>query len=328
MKAIEDRLLSSDEYCGDDAVPQVAYDALEVIRELRAKLLNALGAEERANERCCALEDFVADAEKINRLVVDSNNELQAELAALVAAAEQCREMLLSEPEMISALTKAENMLHWAIAGAKSKKIGAPQAELAAIKAQGEPVGYVFADDTDGGRINFSDWSKSFDEVVRGSKLPVMVFAAPQPAANSELVAALKAQDDPVACLVGLRGSAFDMPETKRAYTYDEQPGNVVASRLGSAWIKAKNGGDNIDAGLSLLKELQAEGFGVFDIGAIYTAPRPAVNAELLDALQDIRDYIHGDLAPHWDCSRATTKSRKVVVSMIDAAIAKAEGGK
>ncbi len=60
----------------------------------------------------------------------------------------------------------------------------------------------------------------------------------------------------------------------------------------------------------------------------LYLTPQPAGNAELVKALREIRNYIHGDLAPHWDYSRATTKSRKVVVSMIDAAIAKAEGVK
>lgn len=34
--------------------------------------------------------------------------------------------------------------------------------------------------------------------------------------------------------------------------------------------------GDFIDSGLILLKELQVEGYGVFDIGAEYTAPPEA----------------------------------------------------
>jgi hypothetical protein len=82
-------------------------------------------------------------------------------------------------------------------------------------------------------------------------------------------------QGEPVACLVGTKGSAFDTPETKRAYTYAEQPNNVVAYKLGKSCAAAANnlGGDSIDAGLSLLKELQADGFGVFDLGAEYTTP-------------------------------------------------------
>jgi len=79
---------------------------------------------------------------------------------------------------------------------------------------------------------------------------------------------------EPAVCLVGIKGSAFDAPKTKRAYTYAEQPGNVVASKLGGACAKAGSGaaGDNIDRGLSLLKALQDVGFGVFAIGAEYTA--------------------------------------------------------
>ena len=82
-------------------------------------------------------------------------------------------------------------------------------------------------------------------------------------------------QGEPVACLVGTKGSAFDSPKTKRAYTYTEQPNNIVAYKLGRACTAASSnlGGDAIDAGLSLLKELQAEGFGVFDLGAEYTTP-------------------------------------------------------
>jgi hypothetical protein len=80
---------------------------------------------------------------------------------------------------------------------------------------------------------------------------------------------------EPVACFIGAKGSAFDSPETKRAYTYKEQPGNAVASRLGRACDAAikQRAGDNIDRGLSLLQELQKERFGVFSLGAEYTTP-------------------------------------------------------
>ena len=85
---------------------------------------------------------------------------------------------------------------------------------------------------------------------------------------------------EPVACLIGTKGSAFDSPTTKRAYTYAEQPGNVVASRLGLACNAAasQSAGDSIDRGLGLLQALQKQGFGVFDLGAEYAAPpqRPA----------------------------------------------------
>jgi broad specificity phosphatase PhoE len=84
-----------------------------------------------------------------------------------------------------------------------------------------------------------------------------------------------KINDGPVACFIGAKGSVFDLPTTKRAYTYAEQPGNVVASKLGRALETAArcSASDSIDAGLVLLKALQAEGFGVFQLGAEYTVP-------------------------------------------------------
>ena len=74
---------------------------------------------------------------------------------------------------------------------------------------------------------------------------------------------------EPGVCLIGTKGSAFDMPATNRAYTYEDQPTNVVASTLGSACLEAcrKPPADSIDLGLKLLKELQARGFGVFALG-------------------------------------------------------------
>lgn len=68
---------------------------------------------------------------------------------------------------------------------------------------------------------------------------------------------------------IGRYGAAYDAPNTKRAYTYDYQPDNVDASRLGEALKAAANAsyGDNIDRGLSLLKALQGIGFGVFQVG-------------------------------------------------------------
>ena len=80
---------------------------------------------------------------------------------------------------------------------------------------------------------------------------------------------------EPEACIVGIKGSAYDPIDTKRAYTYANQPGNVVAYKLGRASSSAslQRAGDFIDSGLILLKELQVEGYGVFDIGAEYIAP-------------------------------------------------------
>lgn len=66
---------------------------------------------------------------------------------------------------------------------------------------------------------------------------------------------------------LGTYGEAFDLPGNRRAYTYDHQPGNLKAHRLGNACQRAAtaSAGDSIDRGLGLLKELQAEGFGVFE---------------------------------------------------------------
>lgn len=77
---------------------------------------------------------------------------------------------------------------------------------------------------------------------------------------------------EPVGLLLEVRtlgnyGAAYDPPGKHRAYTYDHQPGNIKASRLGNACLQAAaaSGGDTIDHGLGLLRELQAQGFGVFD---------------------------------------------------------------
>jgi hypothetical protein len=68
---------------------------------------------------------------------------------------------------------------------------------------------------------------------------------------------------------IGNRGAAYDPRDAKRAFTYDHQPGNIDASKLGRATVVASlaSAGDSIDRGLSLLKALQAEGFGVFQVG-------------------------------------------------------------
>lgn len=69
---------------------------------------------------------------------------------------------------------------------------------------------------------------------------------------------------------LGIHGKAYDLPENKRAYTYAEQPDNLVASRLGHAYVETSlpYAGDSIDRGLILLRELQDIGFGVFELSA------------------------------------------------------------
>ena len=68
---------------------------------------------------------------------------------------------------------------------------------------------------------------------------------------------------------IGNHGAAYDPPNTRRAFTYEKQPGNIDASRLGRAAdaTAVASAGDSIDRGLALLKELQAVGFGVFHLG-------------------------------------------------------------
>jgi hypothetical protein len=115
-----------------------------------------------------------------------------------------------------------------------------------------------------------------------------------------------------VACFIGAKGSAFDAPETKRAYTYKEQPGNAVASKLGRACEAAnkQRAGDNIDRGLGLLQELQKEGFGVFALGAEYTTPpaQPSVPDAMTSAdIQEHIEYVAG-----WnDCRAEMLKGMK-----------------
>lgn len=68
---------------------------------------------------------------------------------------------------------------------------------------------------------------------------------------------------------LGIVGKAFDTPDVRRAYTYSDQPDNVVAMKLGNVASKARSGGDSIDYGLQLLQRLQAAGFGVFELDGI-----------------------------------------------------------
>ena len=103
---------------------------------------------------------------------------------------------------------------------------------------------------------------------------------------------------EPEACIVGIKGSAYDPIDTKRAYTYANQPGNVVAYKLGRASSSAslQRAGDFIDSGLILLKELQVEGYGVFDIGAEYTAPPSKPWVSLTDEDREILEAVRREL--------------------------------
>jgi hypothetical protein len=74
---------------------------------------------------------------------------------------------------------------------------------------------------------------------------------------------------------LGSYGQAFDLPGDRRAYTYKHQPGNQAAWRIGDASSRVEAGGDLIDRGLSLLKVLEAGGFGVFELDETAAIPAP-----------------------------------------------------
>lgn len=97
-----------------------------------------------------------------------------------------------------------------------------------------------------------------------------------QSALEGWLACAAQAWQGPVIqiCKLGNYGKAYDGPNECRAYTYAEQPGNPGAWKLGEAAHSAMqaSAGDHIDRGLVLLRELQAKGFGVFELAA----PQPA----------------------------------------------------
>lgn len=67
---------------------------------------------------------------------------------------------------------------------------------------------------------------------------------------------------------LGIYGKAYDVPGTRRAYTYQHQPDNLGASKLGGACCAAfkAGGGDYIDYGLGLLQQLELRGFGVYEL--------------------------------------------------------------
>jgi hypothetical protein len=109
---------------------------------------------------------------------------------------------------------------------------------------------------------------------------PIIYVAGPYRAPDRAAIARNIESAGPVAqaeqvpvvqvCKLGTYGKAYDLPESKRAYTYAEQPDNLGASRVGSALSAAiaASAGDQIDRGLALLRELQAKGFGVFELNA------------------------------------------------------------
>jgi hypothetical protein len=61
--------------------------------------------------------------------------------------------------------------------------------------------------------------------------------------------------------------------EMGKVFTYQNQPDNTVAWRIGEACFRAKPGGDWIDHGLYFLQELEKKGYGVVALSA---SPKPS----------------------------------------------------
>lgn len=139
-----------------------------------------------------------------------------------------------------------------------------------ALNQQGEqePVACVMADPTEPGCV-FARLHTKGEELPVGTQL----YTLPQPATIPVTVSLGH-------CLVGARGSAYDLPDTARAYTYNHQPGNLIASKLGRVSRADRSGGDDIDYGLAFLRQLQEEGFGVFQLAAAPEQPKEADSGE------------------------------------------------
>lgn len=78
---------------------------------------------------------------------------------------------------------------------------------------------------------------------------------------------------------------------TNNVLTYENQPDNVGAWRLGEASRAAKTRGDPINDGLRLLKELQARGYGVIALDANLgrsDALTADARATIMDACQSV----------------------------------------
>ena len=134
---------------------------------------------------------------------------------------------------------------------------------------QAPTIGANNFDNDDVDEWKFSGWCWTHDHFVEGKGIPVGWL----PMLDGPKVTQGAEQPAPVAvvqsCKIGIYGRAYDLPGTKRAYTYKDQPDNVGAMKLGRAASAAKAGGDSIDHGLSLLKSLSDEGFGVFEVARL-----------------------------------------------------------
>lgn len=119
---------------------------------------------------------------------------------------------------------------------------------------------------------------------------------------------------------LGIMGAAFDPPSVRRAYTYSDQPNNTTASKLGSAAYKERSGGDLIDYGLQMLRYLQDEGFGVFEIDDADPAPQPVKQkpAPDVDVLVDVLEQVikaAPSSGPLWHGSEQIVEAREALAA-------------
>lgn len=194
---------------------------------------------------------------------------MQTEREALSAAIDALEEIALAGMSGTGQETK-EGMRDWHAHRAwEFIRIAARALEPArtalASAVAAEPVGEVYTMEAlvPGGGVKHHVALRK--PLPAGTKLYAAPFSNPQ----------AQRAEAPVVVRLGAAGSAYDTPDTKRAYTYEHQPGNVIAYRLGeaSARANAERGGDYIDGGLALLKALADKGLGVFALGAEFPSP-------------------------------------------------------
>lgn len=92
-----------------------------------------------------------------------------------------------------------------------------------------------------------------------------------------------------------LRPAGFNESAHVTVMTYTTQPGNVEAWRLGEACARAKPGGDYIDGGLSLLRELHARGYGIVRVHPLAAAPAAEDSAEAAGTARHHEEVMSSD---------------------------------
>lgn len=282
-----------------------------IIRDARAEIVRLRGEVDERISPDWVIGYFPADvAEEVKRAVRDAFGEWNAlspkpapampnGAEGLVAALRDLRLGVEMDADYVDNATVKLAALDWAIAALRAADnhdaVGVDSEEDAyVIERMGKLLAEI-AVIVNGPEPDMTRWSyHDLPEKVRALK------TAPAPVPAGEAVAYSVVQ-------VGNRGAAYDPPNTHRAFTYEHQPGNIDASRLGRATnaAAAASAGDSIDRGLSLLKELQAIGFGVFQIGPpapVQAAPQEAEDAAIAAAFREVgacsyaQDSVAGEL--------------------------------